>query len=161
MSSVEDLAAHAFRRHYRQVYSFVRRRSPTDADAEDVVGEVFADAAEALGRFRAGRSPVLAWLYTVARRRLADEARRRGRVARLEPVQPTPEYGADVTRALARAIASLPEPQRSVVVLKLVEGLSFREVGDRLGVSEAACKMRLARALERLRAQLADEGIDP
>lgn len=158
---MEDLAARAFRRHYRQVYSFVRRRSPTDADAEDVVAEVFADAAETLARFRPGRSPVLAWLCTVARRRLADEARRRGRAARLEPVQATPQYGAELAGSLARSIAALPEPQRSVVVLKLIDGLSFREAAQRLGISEAACKMRLARALERLRERLEEEGVAP
>jgi len=76
---VEELAETAFRPHYRQVYSFVRRRAESDAEAEDVTAAVFADAAEALGRFRPGPSPVLAWLYTVARRRLIDEARRRSR----------------------------------------------------------------------------------
>jgi DNA-directed RNA polymerase specialized sigma24 family protein len=59
---VDELAETAFRRHYGQVYSFVRRRSANQADAEDIAAEVFADAAEALDRFRPGASPVLAWL---------------------------------------------------------------------------------------------------
>ena len=97
---VEDLAETAFRRHYRQVYSFVRRRSASDAEAEDVAAQVFADASEALGRFRPGSTPVLAWLYTVARRRLADEARRRGRVAAAsEPANPS-QYGREVAAVL-------------------------------------------------------------
>lgn len=76
---MDELAAQAFRRHYRQIYGFVRRRSAADSDAEDIAAEVFADAADALERFEPGSTPVLAWLYTVARRRLADEARRRAR----------------------------------------------------------------------------------
>jgi RNA polymerase sigma factor (sigma-70 family) len=158
---VDEIAADAFRRHYRQVYGFVRRRTGSAADAEDVVAEVFADAAAALGRFRPGATPVLAWLYTVARRRLADEARRRGRgplpVAPVEAI----EYGPDVARALRRALATLPQEQRRVVVLKLIEGWSFREIAERLGVTEAACKMRLSRALERLRVALEQEGVEP
>lgn len=158
---MDGLAEKAFRRHYRQVYSFVRRRSASDADAEDVTAGVFADAAEALGRFRPGTSPVLAWLYTVARRRLADEARRRARPAPLVLAEPPPEYGIAVAAAVRRAIATLPDAQRAVVVLRLIEGRSFREVAARVGASEAACKMRLARALEHLREKLEQEGVEP
>jgi RNA polymerase sigma factor (sigma-70 family) len=157
---VDELAEKAFRRHYGQVYAFVRRRSASEADAEDIAAEVFADAAEALDRFRPGASPVLAWLYTVARRRLADEARRRSRIAPLAVHEP-PEYGRDVAAVLRRGIAELPASQRAVVVLKLIEGRSFREVAERVGTSEAACKMRLARALERLRDHLEEEGVEP
>jgi RNA polymerase sigma factor (sigma-70 family) len=158
---VDELAAEAFRRHYRQVYGFVRRRTPNEADAEDVVAEVFADAAAALGRFRPGSSPVLAWLYTVARRRLADEARRRGRAPAAAATASSAEYGPDVARALRRALAMLPDGQRRVVVLKLIEGWSFREIAQQLGATEAACKMRLSRALERLRRELEQEGVGP
>jgi DNA-directed RNA polymerase specialized sigma24 family protein len=46
-------------------------------------------------------------------------------------------------------------------VLKLVEGRSFREVAERLELTEAACKMRFSRALERLREELEKEGVEP
>ncbi|MDX6514071.1 MAG: hypothetical protein QOE36_3575, partial [Gaiellaceae bacterium] len=72
-----------------------------------------------------------------------------------------PEYGAEVAAALGRALRTLPAAQRDVVVLKLINGLSFREIAERLGASEAACKMRLSRALERLRAELEREGVAP
>jgi RNA polymerase sigma factor (sigma-70 family) len=158
---VEELAGQAFRRHYRQVYGFVRRRSSSDAQAEDITGDVFADAAAALDAFRPGAAPVLAWLYTVARRRLADEARRRARVGPVAIAQATVEYGPDVAAALHRAIAALPAAQRAVVVLKLLEGRSFREIATRVDATEAACKMRFSRALESLRDQLEQEGVGP
>jgi RNA polymerase sigma factor (sigma-70 family) len=158
---VDEAAADAFRRHYRQVYGFVRRRTPSAADAEDVVAEVFAAAAERLERFEPGAPPVLAWLYTVARRRLADEARRRRRTPVALAASGTVEYGPDVARALRRALDGLPEAQRRVVVLKLIKGWTFREIAEQLGTSEAACKMRLSRALERLRDSLEQEGVEP
>jgi RNA polymerase sigma-70 factor (ECF subfamily) len=157
---MEDVAALAFRRHYRQLYGFVRRRTASDVEAEDVVAEVFADAAAALERFRPGATPVLAWLYTVARRRLADEARRRSRMPALAVAEPL-EYGPDVAGAIRRALEALPHGQRQVVVLKLIEGWSFREIADRVGATEAACKMRFSRALERLRDELEQEGVEP
>jgi RNA polymerase sigma-70 factor (ECF subfamily) len=156
-----NLAELAFRRHYGDVYRFVRRRSPSWVDAEDVTAEVFADAAKGLDRFEPGATPVLAWLYTVAQRRLADEARRRAGAPPPEIVREEREYGPSVTAALRNALGSLPETQRAVVVLKLVEGRSFREVAERLELTEAACKMRFSRALERLREELEKEGVEP
>ena len=158
---MEELAEQAFRRHYRQVYGFVRRRSSSDAQAEDITGDVFADAAAALDRFRPGAKPVLAWLYTVARRRLADEARRRSRVTSLAASEPSVEYGPEIATALSSAIAALPAAQRTVVVLKLIEGRGFREIAARVNATEAACKMRFSRGLERLRDQLEQEGVGP
>lgn len=164
-----SLAERAFRRHYGQVYRYLRRRTASDADAEELAQAVFADAAAGLDDFREGTSPVLAWLYTVAQRRLVDEHRRAARGAadvvsldavRAERAQET-DYGAGVARALRRAIAALPDGQREVVVLRLVQGHSFAETGRRLGVTPAACKMRLVRALETLRDELTREGIEP
>jgi RNA polymerase sigma factor (sigma-70 family) len=153
-------AEQAFRRHYRDVYGFVRRRSATPAEAEDVTADVFAAAVAGLDRFEPGPTPVLAWLYTVARRRLVDEARRRDRALVAPDVPVSAEYGGDVTTGLRAAIDALPEGQRTVVVLKLVHGWSFREIAHREGCTEAACKMRLARALERLRIDLEEQGVE-
>jgi RNA polymerase sigma-70 factor (ECF subfamily) len=159
---MSDPAESAFRRHYGDVYRYVRRRSPSAHDAEELTQSVFADAAAALPRFRPGATPVLAWLYTVAARRLADRARRADATVELEDLAaPSPEFGPDVARALARAIAALPETQRRVVVLKLLEGRPFAEIATRLDTTEHACRMRLTRALAALRAQLEQEGITP
>jgi len=166
---VEDVAESAFRRHYAQIYRFVRRRSASDEQAEDVTQAVFADAAAARGRLRPDRPLLLGWLHRVARRRLADEARRNARtpsnVLPLEFVRELPAadrlWSAQSASALRKAIGRLPQGQRDVVVLKLIEGRSFAEIGERLNTSPAACKMRLVRALEALRDELEKEGITP
>jgi RNA polymerase sigma factor (sigma-70 family) len=159
---VNDVAEEAFRRHYGHVYRFVRRRTRDDDRAEELTQQVFADAAASL---RDTGSPALAWLYTVAKRRFADEARRHAH-ANAVTIAPGPtaevrDYGADLTTALSRALTGLPEGQRQVAVLKLVRGARFAEIGRTLGVSEAAAKMRFVRALEALRAELEQEGITP
>jgi RNA polymerase sigma-70 factor (ECF subfamily) len=166
---VDDLAGRAFRRHYAQIYRYLRRRTRSDDEAEELAQAVFADAAERLESFRPGAAPVLAWLYTVAQRRLADRARRATRApdslasldaARAQLVD-VPEYGPGVARALRAAIAALPQQQRRVVVLKLLEGRSFADIAAQVGATEAACKMRFARGLEALRAELEREGLAP
>jgi RNA polymerase sigma factor (sigma-70 family) len=157
---VNDVAERAFRRHYGQVYRYVRRRTGDHDRAEELTQQVFADAAASL---RETGSPTLAWLYTVAKRRFADEVRRnaRGALAIAEVPAETREYGATLAAALSAALARLPEAQRQVVVLKLIRGARFAEIGHVLGVSEAAAKMRFVRALEALRAELEQEGVEP
>jgi RNA polymerase sigma factor (sigma-70 family) len=131
---------------------------------------VFADAAARLRRLEHEDPPVLAWLYTVARRRLIDRARaaarRPGTLASLDearalPVEPTLEYGARLATLIGESIRELPEGQRQVVVMKLLEGRPFAEIAERTGASEAACKMRFSRGLESLRSELSRRGVEP
>ena len=79
----------AFRRHYGHVYGYFRRRLGDPERAEELTQDVFAAAASSLPEERPGDPPVLVWLYAVARRRFADEARRRGRERRLAGMLPT------------------------------------------------------------------------
>jgi RNA polymerase sigma factor (sigma-70 family) len=163
---VRSLAEKAFRDHYDQVFRFVRRQTASDEDAEDIAQMVFADAAARLDDFKPGSSPVLAWLYTVAQRRLIDEARRRKRrpheVAALHEsaaVAEASSYGVGVASAVKVALNNLPDRQRQVVLGRLIEGLSFAEIARRSGASEGACKMLFRRGIANVRDQLRKEGV--
>jgi RNA polymerase sigma-70 factor (ECF subfamily) len=154
-------------RHYRAIYRFVRRRSSSREDAEDMTQMVFVEAAANLTRVYAdGRSP-LAWLYTVASRRLIDRARRQGRAPEFVPLDSVADlpgkgrYGDAIGRTLREAIELLPENQRRVVLRRLIEGATFAEIADDEGASEPACKMRYMRALETIRTRLTREGVEP
>jgi RNA polymerase sigma-70 factor (ECF subfamily) len=162
---VEGLAELAFRRHHAQIYRYLRRRTGDADRAEDLAQEVFADAAAALGNGDWRPASMLAWLHTIARRRLADEARRRRSAAGGVPLEdvleevPAPEYGAELARALVDALSALSPGQRQVVAMKLLQGVSFSEIASTLGVTEAAAKMRFQRALAALRRDLERQGI--
>jgi RNA polymerase sigma-70 factor, ECF subfamily len=160
-------AADPLRRHYREILGYVRSRVGSDEEAAEVTQDVFAAAAEELARSAHGAPPTLSWLYTVARKRIVEETRRRGRVdlVALEPVgDPGAEeegYGESVRRALDASLAEMTEGQRQVVVLRLIEGWSFREIADGVGVTEEACRMRFMRGLEQLRDDFEQEGLTP
>jgi RNA polymerase sigma-70 factor (ECF subfamily) len=147
---VED----AFVRYSGDVYRFLLRRTRSHSDAEELTQQVFADAASALSHADPPRS-MRAWLYTVAERRLVDELRRRRRaveiVAVLGPERVAHDEASD---ELEEAVDRLPLSQRRIVVMRIVEGRSYREIARELGCNEAACKMRLSRALRRLREDL-------
>jgi RNA polymerase sigma-70 factor (ECF subfamily) len=154
----------AYRRHSGNVRAFFYRRTGDRERAEDLTQEVFLHAASAL----AGSDPdgpTLPLLYTVARRRFIDELRHRGRYPTesldpsLHPAEPLPEYGGMIREAIAAGIASLPSGQRQVVVLKLLQGRSFRDIGELVGSNEGAVKMQFSRALKALREYLRDAGV--
>jgi RNA polymerase sigma-70 factor (ECF subfamily) len=164
---VEGLAELAFRRHHAQIYRYLSRRTGDPDWAEDLAQEVFLDATVALSV--AGFSPTSmpAWLHTIAKRRFADDARRRrlpvegsatdGAVDEL----PALEYEEDDRRAVIDAIALLEPGERGVITMRLLRGCSFREIASALETSEAAAKMRFQRALAVLRRELKQQGVSP
>jgi len=164
---VGDLADIAFRRHYAQIYRYLLRRTGDHYQAEDLAQEVFASAASALSNFAPGQTPVLAWLYTVAQRRLIDARRRRRGTPLLVPLDEAyleevpPDYGPEIRRALCLALGRLSSSHRAVLTLTLFQGRSIRSASDALNVSEGAYKMRLQRALAALREELEREDMRP
>ena len=158
MEGVTGSAEAAFRRHYGDVYRYLRRRTRDHHEAEELTQRVFVDAAANLD----GAESPLAWLYTVARRRFVDEARRGSRNVELVEL-PAAEsvHGPAAARAIRAALARLPGDQRAVVVAKLLEGRPFAEIARGSGATEAACKMRFVRGLRTLRTLLEQEGIEP
>ncbi len=164
---MEGVAEYAFRHHRTEIYRYLRRRTKSSDQAEELTQQVFADAAITLSRMDAGPGSVLGLLYTIARRRFADEARRNGQHGDQVPLQDVgdelqaPEYGSELAHAIREAIAQLPDEQRRVVCLKLIEGCSFAEIASLIGVSEAAAKMRFQRGLAAVRRELERQGIEP
>jgi RNA polymerase sigma factor (sigma-70 family) len=161
MQGVTEPSERAFRRHYADVYRYVRRRTRDEHQAEELTQQVFADAAASL---RCDGRPPIAWLYAVAKRRFADAARRdsRRRAAQVElRAEPVVDYAPSVAAGLRAAFERLPRSQRDVVVLKLLRGASFAEIATALGTTEEGARMRFSRALRSVRACLEKEGIEP
>jgi RNA polymerase sigma-70 factor (ECF subfamily) len=162
-----DHAAAAWRRQYGTVYRFVRRRTGSPEEAEDVTQEVFTAAIAALGDARLqAEAPPLAWLYTVARRRLIDRLRIPASLpldadGALSAPGDERSYGPEMVRTLVEGLQRLEEGQRRVVILKVFEGRSFADIAAETGVSEEACRMRLSRGLAALRTYLVQKGVSP
>ena len=159
-------AATTYRDHRRRVYRYLLRKTNDHYEAEELTQRVFVDAAAAMANADFQPDSILGWLFTVADRRLVDELRRRRHaaaiareVARSYATAEQPYYGTAVADALRTAIGALPPEQRSVVVMKILEGRRFAEIAAKLGSTEGACKMRFSRAIRTLRARLNDEGL--
>jgi len=149
-----------YREHVEAVQRFVARRVSDPHLAADLTADVFLEAIEACGRYRADLGPPGAWLFGVARNVLAMHVRRRVREARavsriqgrrlLDPdaVQRIVERidAEREARELWHALGELEEGQRAVVELVTVDGLTPTEAAAVLGISSGAARVRLHRA---------------
>jgi RNA polymerase sigma-70 factor, ECF subfamily len=148
-------------RYVAAVYRYVYYRVRNDADAEDLVSDVFMRALRAIPRYEP-RVAFLAWLYRIARNAVIDRARRSRTQISFEDALAHP--GADqviepdVTilalsdkEAVRGALAKLTPLQQEVIVLRFVEGYSTLEIAGLVGKREGTVRGIQFRALEALR----------
>ena len=131
-----------------------------ECEAEDVVQEVFTNVHRFLDRFTPDR-PFAHWLSVVTLNACRIELRKRVARARrhdafeADPLRPTATAiaGDPLLRGrLAAAIDALDARTRDCILLRVLDGLTYQEIGERCGQSEAAVKMRVLRGLRELRA---------
>jgi RNA polymerase sigma-70 factor (ECF subfamily) len=142
--------------YQHRIYAVALRMMRSWPEAEEVAQETFLRAHRALPEFR-GDSRLSTWLYAIASRICLNRlASGEGRIARRSTeaddfVPDLEEPGGDFERnereaALHRAIAELPDDRRMVVVLRDLEGLSYDEIANALGLELGTVRSRLHRA---------------
>jgi len=161
--------------HQERLLHLCERLLGDAEEARDAAQEVFLKAYRKAGDVRP-QGQVYTWLYRIAVNHCLNKLRRRRLVrflrweepeGREAPAFDPSDAAADPAaalesrrrwRATRRAIARLPENQRSVLVLVRFEGLSYKQVAEVLGVTEGAVESRLFRAMRRLEAAQEAEG---
>jgi RNA polymerase sigma factor (sigma-70 family) len=153
--------------------NFIRKRVADEADAEDILQEVFFEFVEAY-RLLKPIEQAGAWLFRVARNRIIDRFRKRSREAQreepvnedgerlaLEDLLPSPDAGPEaeyarslLLAALDDAIDELPEEQREVFIAHEIEGRSFKEMAAETGLSVNTLLSRKHYAVLHLRERL-------
>ena len=166
-----DSFSELIQRWERPIYALAYRQIGREEDARDVCQETFLRAYRALSGFR-GQAKFSSWLYRITLNLCRDWLRRERRTpvmqapedvdlmdlaAAREPSETVEDRIArtDLVRAVERALALLPEEQRTAVVLKEYHGLTFREIADLVGCPLSTVKTRLYQGLTVLRRELA------
>lgn len=157
-------------RRYAPLVFALAARALDRAAAEEIVQDVFVIVWRNAATFDPNRGAFRAWLLQIARSRIANELRRRGRrpqtlpdprglrLASLRDDDPEPadalwqEYRRDTLR---EAVASLPPPQRQALSLAFFEELTHEQVAGMLDVPLGTAKTRIRAALLKLRGSLA------
>jgi len=153
------------RQHSGRVYRLSLRLTGDQHDAEDLTQEVFVRVFRSLSDYVPGTFE--GWLHRITTNLFLDQARRRRRVrfdalteeaaARLPDAGPSPERAfeaANLDLDVQAALDRLSPAFRAVVVLADLEGLSYEEVGQALGLKLGTVRSRLHRARAQLRRHL-------
>lgn len=156
------------RRHQQKIYWTVRRIVVDHAEADDVTQETFVKAFLSLGDFR-GDSSFYTWLYRIAvnmslnavrKRQVVEYLRESEIINRLFPQQVNPQQEVEfreVESQLQLAVATLPEKQRAVFVMRFFEEMSYEEIGKVLKTSVGGLKANYFHALKKVQEFLSNE----
>ena len=171
----DECLTEAIGREQGKLRNFIRRRVGDEAEAEDILQDVFYELIEAY-RLMRPIEQVGAWLFRVARNRIIDRFRKKKPVAlsatsdrgaedadapSLEELIPSPDAGPEAAYArsilleeLDQALDELPEEQREAFIAHEIEGISFKEISAQTGVGVNTLLSRKHHAVLHLRRRL-------
>ncbi|HEX3617396.1 MAG TPA: RNA polymerase sigma factor [Solirubrobacteraceae bacterium] len=153
-----------YREHIDALQRFIARRVGTPEAAADVAADVFLAAIQAADSYDPSAGPVKAWLFGIARHRIADSYRAAERESRATAALVGRELldaddlariherlDAEATaRELYQRLGSIPEPERAVLELVALDDLTVAEAAGALQITTVAARVRLHRARRRL-----------
>ncbi len=159
----------------RPIYALAYRVIGREEDARDVCQETFLRAFRGIAAFK-GQAKFSSWLYRIALNLCRDWIRRERRnpivqapegvdlmdlVSERGPAESVEDLVSrrDMSRLVARAMRVLSEEQRTAVVLKEYQGLTFQEIADLVGCPLSTVKTRLYQGLTLLRRELTEAGV--
>ena len=158
----------------RPIYALAYRTLGREEEARDICQETFLRAFRALPNFR-GQAKFSSWLYRIALNLCRDWMRKERRAPMVQPPEDVDIFDLasaaepsesiedlvarkDMTRLVEKAMAKLPDEQRTAILLKEYHGLTFQEIADLVGCPLSTVKTRLYQGLTVLRRELVKRG---
>ena len=167
MDEQEKVFNEIVKTYSERLYWHVRRFVLSHEDTDDLLQDIFLKIWTALPSFRGG-AQLYTWVYRIATNETLNFLRRQKVRAALqfrrlddvmeERIDADPYFnGSAAERALSKAIARLPEKQRSVFIMRYYEDMSYEEIAAVTGTSVGALKASFHIAQEKVRAELGEE----
>lgn len=150
-----------------RVRAYYSKRGLARTHADDLTQEVMVSLWRRASSYDARKAAPSTWIYTIARNQQIDDFRRASRAQQLDEQDPhfhlndTPTQDSLVERSedaesVSRALSNLPEEQRYVLNLAFQDGLSHREIADRLGLPLGTVKSRIRLAMDKMRVTIGE-----
>lgn len=149
-------------RHIKGIFGFVFYRVMDRMTAEDVTSQTFMKALEYMHTYNPNKGVFSTWLYRIARNTLYDHFRTTRPTENIDDVwdleaDENPFLDASSSldaRHVHDALNTLPKDKRDLIIMRLWEGLSYKEIADRIGKSEDSCKMTFSRTIHDMRSHM-------
>jgi RNA polymerase sigma-70 factor, ECF subfamily len=153
-----------FRRFAPLIYTIAYRGLQSSSDSEEITQEVFVSAWRGRANYQADKGSLVGWLIAIARNKVADRLRARGREVRL--VQAVANSDVQVQSeglstlidrlVLTEEIRQLPHPRGTILQLAFWEGRTYPQIAEQLDLPLGTVKSHIRRGLLHLRARLVE-----
>ena len=152
---------HVWEAFHTPLQQFIRRRVSDEATAEDVLQDVFLKIHQHMDTLKDVRK-LEGWIYQITRNAIIDSYREPRPTSTLEAAEvldlpqelPDDDVVSELLPCVRAMVRSLPEQDRQALVLTEYQGLTQKELAERLGLSFSGAKSRVQRAREKLKQQL-------
>lgn len=148
--------------YVNKIYSFIYFRTQHKETAEDLTSRAFMKALEKIKSFNPELGNFSAWLYRIARNSVIDHYRTKKNETDIADIWDLSD-GQDIERdidtkeklkAVDAYLKTLKSEQREIIIMRVWQGMSYLEIAEVLGRSEASCKMTYLRAIARLKQEM-------
>jgi len=148
--------------YFSKLYNFVFYKVGNREDSEEIVSETFLRAVKGLKKYDASKGAFSTWIYTIARNCVCDHFRKKYEVEDIEDHFEL-KSNEDVERKVAASLElqkveeylkKLTAAQREIVMLRVWEGMSYKEIGEVVGKKETAVKTAFGRVIKQIQGEM-------
>lgn len=146
-----------YREYQKKIFGYIYTKINNVQDAEDITADVFVKVFEKIDSFDDTKASLTTWIYTIARNTLIDHYRRHKTMVEIPlTLDDGSSVEDDVCNSqqldqLAKALQSLEERERDIIILRFYHGKQLKEIAQDLNISYAYVKVLQAKAFEKMK----------
>lgn len=148
--------------YIRKIYDFIYYKTHHRETAEDLTSQTFMKALEKIGSFDCAKGSFSSWIYQIARNSVIDFYRTKKGDIGIDDIwdlssDANIERDMDARQKIEKVegyIGKLKSEQREIIILRVWQGMMYKEIAEITGKSEVSCKMMFSRAIRDLRKEM-------